>query len=662
MATNKITVTNFDYNMAGTADFKIGPTLTRPTNWNTYSFPGSSTMYANGYLYYIPQSSGYTGEITSILRCSITNFDTVGNWTTVATPAFEHTSGSSGTPFAHITGTDTLMLRSGSSPASNKVIISTDNGATWNYTSANLPTTIAQYSIAYGHNRVVLTTGSYPINLYYTDDTGTSWNLANTGITGSSYYMLLPVPSVSNTWLIMTFVGSYVKVYRNTGNCSSGSWTEVFSMYCNSLSIEILYHSGTVYLFIFPTLGAGFGEPYYVKSLDGGLTWSGRIYCSRFRNIMGDPRFHIWKGSFLCASSTNINGDGKSNGALYANRGSPDFRRYLTCPDVTGAIIGNQLITGNVYSTNYANREVVDLFDEGAIGVPYTVLTSSNPVIYYLNNLKNSEIAGSSYVEVTATKGSTEQVLRLPVKLADVTSDDVYTLQIYPSVLNLMATLDGYVYSGEYANAKVTATVWKNGVDVTNLFYFERSTTTGLTVTSTGSTTTVTALANTYNSGTITISALYQGVSLTNTALVVKVSRDSMSGYQHGSNYSAFTATATSIYIKFKPNGQFQIKRGAGAYVDAGIWYNPVNNTTYPGNSTYMTINYTSDTSDTLQAGTNGAIIGNTTGSLINVEREFYLSNAATGSHRVYLTVRLAPTSNMSAAVQGSGTLELVVP
>lgn len=662
MATNKVSVTNYNTGVSASGSYNTETDVTKPSGFATGGSTGHMArpgLYHNGYYYLTAwsNSSPYT-QNTVMLRSS----DLI-TWNTVSVPAGYMTGASNGIWAMGGNGNNLVMLENNQNSASARTLKSTDNGATWAIAGNRTFSTALAVGIASNSTgRTFATVTSGFITSYnYSDNYGTSWTALTGSVTGmltGSTNQICASDTTPSTWVSL----HNYQVIRSLSNGASGTWSLVNGNIGASAGLSTT--SGAAYTSLCCRNGVFYALAYHstygaflLKSPDNGATWA-----SYKISNLGSPRegIFIYKDMLYTIPMSTSN---------YINISKDAGTTWVTAP-MTGTATG----VGQLFATSGAvNQSFSGFLPISGRLIPAATSNDKLGVVLWSSNTNPIQVGlisnftgGSgleSYINVTATYGSISQTLRLPVKLANPTSD-MYTMQLYPSGYALAATSDGEVYPAAYtSDAKITATIWKNGIDDTPNWSIVFSNTSGLTTTTTASSATITTLTKATSVATITVSATKVGApGIVQYATITKNLGSLISGPVAGSNYSAFSGAQTSIYIKFKTNGYFQIKYGAGSYTNAGIWYNPPNEVSPAGGNYYMTISYTSDTSDTLQAGTNGGIIGNTTGSQMNVDREFYISNAATGSHRVYLTIHLDTSSSMGNATKGTGILELLVP
>lgn len=336
---------------------------------------------------------------------------------------------------------------------------------------------------------------------------------------------------------------------------------------------------------------------------------------------------------------------------------------------VAAATLYNYL-TGNLVWTTKGEELPKDASNNYYFPIVYLNYPSAGGVSYYWKALLQKGNNGSeSYVTVTATPSNAELSpisTRIIVKRGTFVSD-LYTLSVNPGTILLPSTSDGKVYPSSYTNNTNVSNyrVLKNGAEYTGGVTGSITTSTGVTATTSGSATgtvTVTNLADANDTGTISGILYITGTSetLKIDVNVAKLKDGTTSGVKYGTSVSAFTSNQTAIYIRFNPSGTVELKKGAGgSYVYAVDWFSPVNAVSPPGSNYWIKMSYTSDTSDVLVNGTGGTL---GTWSQLNTSREWYISNAATGTHRVTLRVLIGDSSTGNNAVIGTGVLELEVP
>lgn len=385
---------------------------------------------------------------------------------------------------------------------------------------------------------------------------------------------------------------------------------------------------------------------------------------------------------------------------------------YASASTAYYGIAGNTRIfasSSNTFGTSDTFSSVQNITVTGGaatISAPYNYITSTSSASY-LDGEYFPQISGQYYVPmlytnttvggvtgtsfwrglVTPGNNSTESYIEVTATPDDVTlspitttvivrkatyTGDVYSLVVNPGTIQLPATADGKVYPSSFTNNTNTTqySVLKNGIPYTGNITGSIVSSTGITASVSGSssegTVTVTAMTDATTDGTITGTVSIDGVqgqTLSINIKVVKLKDGNTSGPRSGASVSAYSNTHTYIAVRFNPSGTVEIKRGSGgSYVYAVDWYQPVNASSPPGSNFYMTMHASSDTGDTLTLGTNGTTVGSATFSQLNVSREWILSNATTGTHRITLSPRIGTSTAGADAVVGGGVLELQVP
>jgi hypothetical protein len=259
--------------------------------------------------------------------------------------------------------------------------------------------------------------------------------------------------------------------------------------------------------------------------------------------------------------------------------------------------------------------------------------------------------ADTGFVTITASKPNEADIVRsLPVRKGTLPSD-VYTSQATPASVLLPSTSDGVVTS--YTPGVVVAQINRNGADDTANWTITWTTTNLTPSSGTGATVTLTAMTDGVLSGAIYFTAAKAGQPLiTGTVGVFKSYGIESSGPRIGAAFNAITASATWVGLKFVGDGRFQVKVGSGGtYVDAGQWAGAVRSS----NAAAYWIRVESS-GHALNSGTTGSWLAMTS------DREYTLSDAASGIHRTDLQVLIGTSSAGANAVLAGGALQLVVP
>jgi photosystem II stability/assembly factor-like uncharacterized protein len=100
------------------------------------------------------------------------------------------------------------------------ILKSTDGGATWSTTGLNWVRSDLRYTRKLVKNptggRILVATS---IGIWYTDDAGTSWTQANTGV----FYDVEQMPGSTGTFYATAVSGTTAQVFRSTDN-GVGRW------------------------------------------------------------------------------------------------------------------------------------------------------------------------------------------------------------------------------------------------------------------------------------------------------------------------------------------------------------------------------------------------------------------------------------------------------
>jgi hypothetical protein len=619
---NKIRVTNFA--AVNSTNFPTRSSVTNPSDWSTAKGPQGVTGSATGTFIATGYKSTDVG-ITKILRT--TDFVT---WSEITTPAVKY--GSNNGEYTRQIATNqsgTWIIVSGSVGSGftdNKSIVSTDDGATWS-SGGNLPSTSVWTSVTFGIGSTYMAFRS--TNAAITTNNGTSWAAV------TSHSMGFPHCVYGNgRWLLLdNNSGTSVQHSDNNGT----SWSVTRS--CPQFS-KILYLNGKFIGLGVPS--ASVPGSLYVSS-DAGLTWSAVATFNTGGNIEG---VLLSNGRYYLLHTTTI----------YS---STDLIKWNKVTELTGDsnVVNTSQDVLNSYYMPYRPQEST-LLDY----IPVYVSNGSTG-IYYSKGTPTINNGNSSYIDVTTSKGSLSKVIRVPVVKNSVPTQ-FNSMSVYPSSYTLASTVDGVVAADAFTNANITVTCYTDGIDTTASWTLSKSDSTGLSTTLTGSNIKINSLATANDTATCTVTAsnTTTGKALSNIITITKNKNSNYSGINRGASFSAYSTTQTAVYLKFLTTGYFQIKYGAaGVYANAGQWYTPVNVASPAGGSYYMIMEYTSFTGDTLTGGTNG-VVGGSTWNQMNVDREYYLSNAASGRHVIIVNPRLATSNTGANANVGNGTLELNVP
>lgn len=600
--------------------------------------------------------------------------------------------------------------------------VSTDHGATWS--SYTMPSLSGAEGVIPTPNKALIYCRSLGKFLFIYGKPSSSGNgrayVSSTGLSGSWTAVTLPDHSTSNYWqgafedrktgkvyifdylgtnvMYSTDLSSWTLVTNSTSvgsNCQMSGYNDVFVKYKNisGAGTKTIYYStnltawtdissqyglnecagmaynkdGTFYIPAnkFGTLNGGYG----VQASTGGSP------ASTWKNVaLGTTSGSILNYLFAYTTSTVYYTD--SNTAVFTTRDgfSTNYPILLTPTGgnpVTASGSYNRFTGVTVFPVSV---EQLPRYSSSYI-LPVVKINDSGSNKFYRGIITEGNNGTDSYITITATPDDTRlgTLTKTIIVKKGTYTGDIYTLVLFPYEIRLPSTSDGVVYPTSYTGGVNVATyqVLKNGIPYTGAISGAVSTSTGLTVTvgGTGTSTgtlTVTDMTKTATepgtiTGTVSIDAV-PGQTMSVSVKVVKLRDGTDSGPVPGAVVSAFTSTETTLTVRFNPSGTVEIQRGAGAYVRVVNWAGVIDTTPAPGNSYYICMDYTSDTGDTLQLGTNGTTTNNNTWGQLNVAREWYLSNAATGTHRVNLTVKIGTSSSGAGAIVGKGTLEILVP
>lgn len=620
---NKIRVTNFA--SVNSINFSTRASTTNPTGWSTFKTNEAILGSATGTFIATGLQSSSTA-LTKLLRS--TDFVT---WSEITIPAtiFPTLNGEyTRTVCTNNTGTWIgISGDPGNFVSDNKTIKSTDDGATWS-AGGNLPSSTrwgAVESNGSGTFMTVAENGSVAI----TTNSGTTWSAATTNSVGRGL-----LKYGGGRWLtIASSSGTTIQHSDNNGTTWSATRT------CPQMN-QIHYIGGKFIGFGVPT--ASVPGIIYMSS-DLGVTWSAVASTTTGGSIsnilIANSRYYINHSNKLYSSTDLVNW-------VAVNELTGDTNIVNTASDV---LTGYTLPLRSVESTILTYIPVIT--------------NNSTTGIYYSKGTPTINNGNSSYIDVTASKGSMSRVIRVPV-VKDTFSAAISSMSVYPSSYGLAATVDGVVAADAYTNANITVTVYTNGIDTTSQWVLNKSDSSGLSTTLTGSNIKVNSLATANDTGTCDVTATNATTSkaLTTRITITKNKDSSISGINRGASFSAYSTTQTAVYLKFLTTGYFQIKYGSGGtYANAGQWYTPVNVASPQGGNYYMIMEYTSFTGETLNAGTNG-VVGGSTWNQMNVDREYHLTNAVSGRHVIDVNPRFATSNTGANANVGSGRLELNVP
>lgn len=255
-------------------------------------------------------------------------------------------------------------------------------------------------------------------------------------------------------------------------------------------------------------------------------------------------------------------------------------------------------------------------------------------------------------VIVTATKpGALDIEATLPVRKG--TAQKVaYAFSARPATISLPATADGVVT--DYTNASFQFYAQKDGVDDTANWTWSWTATNLTPASGSGSTATFTAMSSSQDFGYVTVTFTKPGEVQHQEVLVVyKTKGSDRAGPVPDVVYRAVSVNTTYIALRFAANGKVQIKRtSGGSFTDYTGWAGFIG--TQP--ITYYLKFVPDPTDHALTSGTANTWLA------LSSDRDFVLSDAASGTHRIRFDVYIAEDNTGTNAVWGQGELRLEVP
>jgi hypothetical protein len=255
-------------------------------------------------------------------------------------------------------------------------------------------------------------------------------------------------------------------------------------------------------------------------------------------------------------------------------------------------------------------------------------------------------------VHVTATKpGAFDIEAVLPVRKGTAAKVN-YALSARPASISLPATADGVVT--DFSNASFQFYAQKDGVDDTANWTWTWTATNLTPASGSGSTATFTAMSSSQDQGLVTVTFAKPGeVQHQETLVVSKVKGSDRSGPVPDVVFRAVSETTTYVAMRFATNGKVQIKRASG-----DPWSDYTNWSGFIGTQpvTYYLKLIPDAAYHALTSGPSGSYVALTS------DRDFVLSDAASGTHRVPFDVFIATDASGTGAVWGQGELRLVVP
>lgn len=149
------------------------------------------------------------------------------------------------------------------------ILKSTDGGSTWSSTGLNWVRSDLRYTRKLVKNptggRILVATS---IGIFYTDNAGTSWTQANTGV----FYDLEQMPGSTGTFYATAVNGTTAQVFRSTDN--GVTWTQVHSLASSNRAELTVSAANTNYVGVVYSKSADSGFNGFYSSVNGGTAWS----------------------------------------------------------------------------------------------------------------------------------------------------------------------------------------------------------------------------------------------------------------------------------------------------------------------------------------------------------------------------------------------------
>ncbi len=149
------------------------------------------------------------------------------------------------------------------------ILKSTDGGATWATTGLNWVRSDLRYTRKLVKNptggRILVATS---IGIWYTDNAGTSWTQANTGV----FYDIEQMPGSTGTFYATAVSGTTAQVFRSTDN--GVTWTQVHSLASSNRAELTVSAANANYVGVVYSKSADSGFNGFYSSVNGGTSWS----------------------------------------------------------------------------------------------------------------------------------------------------------------------------------------------------------------------------------------------------------------------------------------------------------------------------------------------------------------------------------------------------
>lgn len=256
----------------------------------------------------------------------------------------------------------------------------TNGGLTWSQIpGANIPNPLNANE--YGIVNVVTKHGNSNIwwgtnagRIYYSNDGGISWSVANVNAGTNIYVLEIAFSSPLNGVTYLNNNGS-LEVYNTTNG--GASWTLISPVPTNLGANDIASVPGSN---AFVSGGAGTGNQIISNSIDNGLTWSdyGSLNIQYLTVDMVSPTVG-WAGSFSDPTSPAIGGIWKYSGPAFSGTLAPTSN--FTLP--SDLCLSGPSATVSPNNTSTGSATLSYLWSSTPGGVLFSSLTASVPVITF---------------------------------------------------------------------------------------------------------------------------------------------------------------------------------------------------------------------------------------------------------------------------------------
>ena len=185
------------------------------------------------------------------------------------------------------------------------ILKSTDGGATWSTTGLNWVRSDVRYTRKLVKNstggRILVATS---IGIFYTDDAGSTWTQANTGV----FYDLEQMPGSTGTFYATAVNGTTAQVFRSTDN--GVTWTQVHSLASSNRAELGVSAANANFVGVLYSKSSDSGFNGFYSSVDGGTAWALKASTP---NLLGwnatgnDAGGQGWYDLTLAVDPTNAN-------------------------------------------------------------------------------------------------------------------------------------------------------------------------------------------------------------------------------------------------------------------------------------------------------------------------------------------------------------------